>query len=226
MLFQIRGALGQRLGMGNHRLDIRKCRTGQCQQIVADSQFIHAVDVQAAVKHHIGDLPHFPCRAVFQRQDGTAAVPLQHRLVSGGKIGIAHQCGVGEDLPCRDVGKSTLHTAVGHPHTLQQLALIILGNIHVILQKAHVMLPELGIGHPCRALFQNLFFPCTVKDGQTPLFFIFRHLYGGFHTTHEQCSHLLVHLRDDLAGFLQLIHGFCSFSTIKSKTKRLPPVRQ
>ena len=158
--------------------------------------------MQVPGEHQVRDLAHLPGKAVFNGQHRAVAVPLRHRLIGLLKGSVGDHNPVREDALGRDIGKGPLHAAVGDPRSLQQPVLIPLGYGHGVLQKLHIIGPQLRVRDQLRRPVHQARLPLRVLHSQPVSLLVGGDLSGGGHPLQKQVRHLPVDAEDLISCLL------------------------
>ena len=182
---------------------------GQDEQVLGDGQVVDVhhpqLRVVIAQVQHGGDIARV---AVLEGHDAVGGVPSPDGLEDLVPRRVAHCLRVGEERPQRDVGKSTLHALIGGAVLAQHLRLVLLGDVHHVLDVISVVGPEGGILNAGRSLFQHHRLPCGVIDRQAVGLLVLGDAEHGGHPPLKQGGQLRIHRVDLSAGLFQCVHLF------------------
>ena len=122
---------------------------------------------------HGGNIPGV---AVFKGHYAVGGFAGGHRLEYLVPCGITHGLGVGEQRLEGDVGKRPLHPLIGGAALPQHSGLVLLGNVHHVLDVVFIVRAQRRLLNTGCGLFQHGGLPGGIVDGQAVRPLIFGHL--------------------------------------------------
>ena len=148
-----------------------------------------------------------PGVAVFKGHYAVGSFAGGHGLEYLVPCGIAHGLGVGEQRLEGDVGKRSLHPLIGGAVAPQHGSLVLLGDVHHVLDMVFIVRAQRKLLNAGCGLFQHGGLPGGIVDGQAVRPLIFGHLQNGSHPALEQRSQLRIYRVDLGTGLFQCVHG-------------------
>ena len=145
--------------------------------------------------------------AVFKRHHAVGGVAPLHGVKHFVPGGAADGLGMGEERFERDVGKGPLHALIGGAVAAQHRGLVLLGNVHHVLDMVPVVGAQGRLLNAGGGFVQHHRLPRGVKDGQAVGLFVRGNGQHRGHPALKQRRQLRVHRVDLRACFVQCVHG-------------------